>query len=383
MTLTALLASLAAASPIPPPVVGGEPVEAGARLDVAAIYFGLQVGCTGVLVAPQVVLTAGHCASGVTQVKVGTNDYTQGGEQIRVVEIIEHEDSWNTYDVAVLLLETPSTQPPAPLALDCALDDYLFDGAAVAIVGYGATDVWGTVYGSALMEAHTEVHDHDCSDIPSGCNAQVSPDGEVAAGGDGVDACYGDSGGPLYLLTPEGDYLVGLTSRAYSGVAVPCEYGGIYVRPDAVVDWIEEVGGVTLPRPDCGGNQAPQPVVAPLVVEAGETAAVDIDPNDPDDGDSHTIVIAEPPTAGDAYTDGGVVYYVAGETPGADRFTLEVSDDGDPPRSIYALVDVEIRAASSVGAPTPDDPGGCRRGTSDAGFVVFAPLLLLGRRRRR
>ena len=84
----------------------------------------------------------------------------------------------------------------------------------------------------------------------AGCNGAVSPGGELGAGGNGVDACFGDSGGPLYLLSDRGDYVVGVTSRAYAGVPwnYPCRDGGIYTRPDAVVDWIEsKVGPITKP----------------------------------------------------------------------------------------------------------------------------------------
>ena len=39
------------------------------------------------------------------------------------------------------------------------------------------------------------------------------PGGELIAGGGGIDSCAGDSGGPLYLHTEVGSYLVGLAVR--------------------------------------------------------------------------------------------------------------------------------------------------------------------------
>jgi hypothetical protein len=201
-----------------------------------------------------VVMTAGHCMGGITRVRIGTNDYASGGEFIRVVSEHEYPNSWTTVDVGVLVLEEESSFEPRTIAQDCVLDD-LHDGAQVQIVGFGAVDIWGNQYTNHLMEARTTVNDHDCSDLWSGCNGSVSPGGEISAGGGGVDACYGDSGGPLYLLTDKGDYLVGITSRSYANVWAPCEEGGIYGRPDYVVDWVESVTGRTLPEPDCGQEE--------------------------------------------------------------------------------------------------------------------------------
>ena len=233
-------------------VVGGTAVTPGDWPDCAAVLFGADVGCTGVLIAPTVVLTAGHCIGGVTQVYLGTWDLTQPpGEAVDVVQEVAHPNWWSTYDVGVLILDTPSAVPPRMIAHGCA-HDRIVDGASATVVGWGATDTWGTVGTTDLMEADMSLEDADCSDPALGCNPSVSPGGELVAGGGGVDSCFGDSGGPLYLRTPGQDLLVGITSRAVATSAVPCGDGGIYVRPDAIIPWIELQTGVTLPVPDCG-----------------------------------------------------------------------------------------------------------------------------------
>ena len=227
-------------------VVGGAQAPQGKWPDTAAIVFGgNQVGCTGTLIAPDVVITAGHCIGGIAGVLLDTNDYTSGGEYIRVTKEIEYPNSWGTVDIGLLLLEKESKVKPRLIAQECVLDE-LYDGSNVQIVGYGALDIWGQQYGTRLMEATSTVADHDCTDMWRGCNASVSPGGEMGAGGNGVDACFGDSGGPLYLLTDKGDYLVGVTSRSYANVWAPCEEGGIWGRPDSILGWIESNAGVTL-----------------------------------------------------------------------------------------------------------------------------------------
>ncbi|MFT5686060.1 MAG: trypsin [Myxococcota bacterium] len=239
-------------------VVGGSAVSSGDWPDTAAIYFGNQVGCTGVLIAPNAVLSAGHCADGITAVKLNTNDYSSGGERIMVAEIIEYPDSQRTFDLAVLILESDATAEPRVIARGCALEDLDAD-AQVTVVGYGAQNPQGTQYNSTLMEGFTTVDDPECTDFSSGCVRDISPGGELGAGAsDEVDSCYGDSGGPLYLTTDHGDYLVGITSRGYN-TSWDCGGGGIYVRPDAVIDWLEESIGDTLPTPDCDGDGGGEP----------------------------------------------------------------------------------------------------------------------------
>ena len=257
-------------------VVGGIDADQGSWPDTAAVFFSEEQGCTGVLIAPTVVLSAGHCAGGITHVVLDTVDYQSGGEEIDVVETIVYPRWERTLDLSLLILEHPASVPPRTIALGCAAE-HIEDGAEVVIVGYGATDAWGERYGSRLQQASTEVEDADCSDTWLGCMPEVSPGGELRAGGDGVDACFGDSGGPLYLVVTsqqsedssqrmdynlavevtEAVYLVGITSRGYDSSRRPCSEGGIYVRPDAAIDWIEEQTGVDLELPDCGSDLRP------------------------------------------------------------------------------------------------------------------------------
>ncbi|MEE2752275.1 MAG: trypsin-like serine protease, partial [Myxococcota bacterium] len=161
---------------------------------------------------------------------------------------------WNTYDLTLVELSEPAIAQPAPIARSCALE-HLKDGATVELVGFGATDVWGTIATHVLMEARTTITDADCSRTDAGCHSRIQPGGEFIAGGDGVDTCTGDSGGPAFLWTPWGEaVLAGLTSRASSPAETPCGQGGIYVRADAIADWVEATSGVPLRDPDCDAD---------------------------------------------------------------------------------------------------------------------------------
>ena len=393
--------------PHAPPVVGGEEVPDGMWEDTAAILFGNTVGCTGVLIAPDLVLTAAHCDYGIGAIEVGTNDSDVRGERVRVERSISYPRSWSSYDLAVLVLRDEVTSvAPRMIAQDCILDDYLMDGAPVTVVGWGAIDEWASEYPGVLMMAETEVTDADCSDLSAGCVPDISPDGELIAGGDGIDSCNGDSGGPLYLNTPEGDFLVGITSRAAEPASRPCGEGGIYVRPDALVEWIEEETGRTLTRPECGEppppNEPPAPTAEGIAIDQGTSGQTTIIPNDPDAGDAHAFAITNGPASGRAEIDssGLLVYTPEASFSGTDAVVVTVTDDGEP--NLSASVSVEIAVAEVVEPepepePEPSDdeeptdaPGvvlerggcGCMSGPTGGALAPVVLLGLLYRRRR-
>jgi uncharacterized protein (TIGR03382 family) len=385
---------------LPEEVVGGSKVAAGDWDDaVGVVMYGQYVGCTGTLIAPDVVLTAGHCVGDISHVIVGSkNWYGNGGEMIEVDRVYERSNSQSTYDIAVLVLEQKSSYAPRPIALDCVADEYLVDGANVAIVGFGMTDEEGEQSTSRLMEGYTTITDADCSrdyinGVYTGCNESVRPGGEIGAGGDGVDACFGDSGGPLYLLTEQGNYVAGVTSRAYAGVpwSYPCKYGGIWARPDAVINWIENKSGREMPRPVC--NEAPAPTAEDIETSLNTMGSTVVFPNDPDLENVHFFEIVEQPEYGTAeVNDLGEVIYTPNEGfAGDDQFSVGVTDDGSKYEASGPIsADVNIHVSVYGDGMDPNKPtilnGGCTcdGGGSIAAMWLFLPSLgLLGFRRRK
>lgn len=373
-----LLTSLALACPTlaladsgAPPVIGGSNAPAGKWPDVVAVLFDGQQGCTGTLIHPKWVLSAGHCDDpSITGVLIGTSSLSRPseGEEIDVVRRIPYPNSWNTFDVLLLELATPSSRAPRTIASGWARHD-IVDGAEAALVGYGAIDRDSNQYIDELQEATSSITDANC-DNNQGCNTGARPDGELGAGGDGIDTCLGDSGGPLYLVTDYGTFLAGVTSRGYDDNQFECSEGGVYARPDAIVDWIEQQIGEQLP-------EAPSAVPEVLVAETGEQGRARVDPADPRDGATHTYSISGAPAQGIATIDanGVVTYQSVDDFIGTDEIEIEVADAENPDRFVRTIMQVEV--VENTGCCQ----AGSGRGTA-APVVVVLAFMLWPRRRR-
>jgi secreted trypsin-like serine protease len=236
-----------------PHVVGGTPVKPGEWRDAVAVLSN-TAACTGTLITPDVVLTAGHCIeTDPALVIVDTVDYGKpGGEPIKVARSIAYPGWQDAYDVGVVVLDHPATVKPRAIAAPCSVRSGLVAGAVLRLVGFGLTNRAGTGDNSRLHEGEIPVVDATCSSDPA-CMPAIAPGGEFTAGGRGVDSCFGDSGGPVYLDTPAGPALVGVVSRAYATVGPPCGQSSVYVRADKVVSWIERVTHETVQRTTCKG----------------------------------------------------------------------------------------------------------------------------------
>jgi len=362
-------------------VVGGVLVPRGEWDDaVGVVMDGQYVGCTGTLVASNVVITAAHCAGSITHVIVGTKDwFSNQGEVLEVQNTFVHP-SYNGsggYDIAVLKLRGESSYPPRIIGNDCIIDDELFDGASVTITGFGNTQVNGEGSTSRLRTVDSIVRDADCSQnridgMLTGCVPEIRPGGEVAAGGrldydgdgtlENADACFGDSGGPLYLNTTRGAFVIGATSRSFLGVSqsAPCRDGGIWVRPDAVMRFIESNTNVVMARPQC--NDAPIATVLPIIAKPGEVVTATVEVDDPEQ-QAFTVEVLGEATLGTLTVDGsGLVFTAFDGVEGDEVVTIAVTDgghplyEGSPPITVEVPVEISVRRGPACGCSAGSGP---------------------------
>ncbi len=227
-----------------PKVVGGVPVAPGDFAAVVGLAFG-QVGdaayvaeCTGTLIAPSVVLTAGHCVDNKQDVVVYTGD---GQDDALVPVAAAHRVASKAVhaqlrryplgyaDFALLTLEEPLEGiTPLPFVTTLAERLAATTRGSALLVGYGRRE---DARAGRKFQAEARIH--------------AATSTEAVVGGDGKDACAGDSGGPALTHRPDGSYaLLGVVSR---GLGLDCGSGGYAGLTSDVACWIAGTAGLALP----------------------------------------------------------------------------------------------------------------------------------------
>ena len=224
--------------------------------------------CSGVLIAPNAVITADHCVrksclgftsisgpGGDARVLFGsnTNDATSTKKIVKVKRYYRYANALpypGRNDLALLILDEDVDVQPAVIA---SQPSYTNEAESVVVVGFGIFDATGRSgekrYGRVAMATP------DCKGVGESSLYKCTPIYEfVAASLPGIplenriDGCDGDSGGPVYNQDSEEHYedrvLIGITSRGVAG-SVPgkCGLGGVYTRIDRepYIKWLLDI----------------------------------------------------------------------------------------------------------------------------------------------
>jgi secreted trypsin-like serine protease len=228
--------------------------------------------CTGSVVAPRVVLTAAHCVESVEEgiltpatryaVATGVADPSQAQPQnvsrIAATHVFPGFDPGILRgDAAILILSTPTSAPPIPLAGPA--DAFLYAGGAeVRLAGWGlmrpnARETPANLQSTTMLLQSPSA----CRQKTRGLPYPYSTAAQICllAANRASGGCFGDSGGPAIGTRADGTPVqLGITSTG--GPSCSTQLPNVLTRVDYVAGWVSEWIAAT-------ESGAPPPTLAP------------------------------------------------------------------------------------------------------------------------
>jgi len=271
-------------------VIGGQPAEPGTFPWMAYVldFRGNITGqCSGTVVAPYLILTAGHCAENTQtgavneasgyRVITGNVDAAapetegQTSEVSRVIPCPCRDRHTDVGDVALLELSTPISAPAITLASSPHAD------TAALLAGWGRTYANQESSVERLQWAQTVVQSPDWCERET---FQFSPASELCT----IDppnhqtgACNGDSGGPLLVAEPSavgGMVEIGVADYGFNECATTRP--SVFTRVDAISAWVKGWAQALASAPPAPASLPAGLVAAPTLAGVASSRSVSL-----------------------------------------------------------------------------------------------------------
>ncbi|MFK7857870.1 MAG: serine protease [Granulosicoccus sp.] len=265
--------------PLTARILGGGDAEPGEYPSMVALVtpgfvpLDQRLFCGGTLVADRWIMTAAHCVHDIfnlprrpdfIRVVAGIDDLVRDtpDREHRVRQIIIHPNydglrELPPNDIALLELETVVNAPVATLFAGETND---FTSTFGFIAGWGAieyADPDNPVYPTMLQDALVPLITNELCNAPQSYGGLIADTHLCAGFADGmVDACAGDSGGPLFINANGVQVQAGITSFG-NGCGLPLFYG-IYTNVSHFIPWLGQYIDVPFQDPQLAAFRAIQ-----------------------------------------------------------------------------------------------------------------------------
>lgn len=232
-----------------PRIIGGEIPPRGAVPWQVDVRIKRKHRCGGVILSEQLIITAAHCVREDDDVFVVLGSYDEKPNQheqvIRVQTVTRHPEfrinGPYSNDIALLLLESQINMGNY-VQKACLPHAQISDGSWCEVSGWGIRDTKSLEKSTMLRSAAVPIISLETcrKDDIYGGRVQAILDTMLCAGHlrGGIDACGGDSGGPLMCDRDGRLELAGIVS--WGDGCAKSNRPGVYTRIASYLTWIQE-----------------------------------------------------------------------------------------------------------------------------------------------